>query len=120
MNMNDRVSVRLTEAGRRTWHKYTDGHNFGLDGSGVLRTQFWTLANAFGPMLYNGAIEMPFVDNVLELEAHTVWAVKFSNYEPAEVASLHASRASAEAEVARLNAKGKTTMWCAEAMVVEP
>lgn len=49
----------------------------------------------------------------------SVWAVQFSNYYPAEIHSLHATKASAVAECEIMNRDG-SSMWIVVEMGVEP
>jgi len=75
-NINDKATVRLTEAGKRILRD----HHAGLPAD--LREYFrprwetdepvefpiWDLMHVFGPALYMGAPEMPFVRNEVEME----------------------------------------------------
>lgn len=76
INMNDPVTVTLTAHGAAVWNarydgmpiadKYKPAPNVAGD---LITTQFWDLMHVFGPGVYMGMLEVPFLDNALEVEA---------------------------------------------------
>lgn len=67
-NVNNRVTVELTDVGLKRWTEYWEpyGGPIGLTGR-VLETQVWQLMNVFGDMMYNGSMELPFVNNKITI-----------------------------------------------------
>ncbi len=69
ININKQVQVRLTDFGKKCLekhHKDLAGLTQYLDKT-PFRCLLWELMNVFGEYCYNGAIEMPFKDNVIEI-----------------------------------------------------
>jgi hypothetical protein len=78
-NINDQVLVRLTPFGEKLWVKKWEEtvrvmelpkgkvpdaiREANVLKDGRVRFQMWDLAATFGPYLYNGATDVPFVDN---------------------------------------------------------
>lgn len=73
MNMNDRCRVTLTAVGAaqyNEWDVRTKHLNWGpknLQTGDVLVEQMWQLFQIFGPHIYLGMPEAPFVGNTIEV-----------------------------------------------------
>jgi hypothetical protein len=83
-NMNARAEVKLTPYGRKVYRKYISQYRdievdpeksleiYKIDklieNQGVLKSQLWEIARIFGPVLYNGNPEVPFVNNEIRIE----------------------------------------------------
>jgi len=73
MNVNDDVWVLLTASGERMWNEYWKLSSPGgvpdairksaTESDGTIRFQLHQLMHIFGPALYHGSSELPFVDN---------------------------------------------------------
>lgn len=70
-NINAKATVRLTPFGLKVWtDKWAEiGYEpIRLRGGNILETELWDLMRTFGPHLFNGAREMPFVRNEIVIE----------------------------------------------------
>lgn len=69
VNLNDRCSVKLTKVGvERLEKEYWPGYKFNYNPeTEVLSIELWHIMNIFGSMLGSGIIELPFVDNMIEI-----------------------------------------------------
>ena len=78
INMNDKVKVKLTEAGRETYRAFmTDvsaplepylpalDPSRDLDADGFSEFHFWEIMQVFGPRMHMGMTEMPFEENAI-------------------------------------------------------
>lgn len=74
IDANDIVKVTLTEAGARIFNaqyhgtaipwKYRPAHKYGGD---TLEVELWSLMKTFGPHIYMGMPEVPFLKNKIEV-----------------------------------------------------
>ena len=68
-NINEEVRVVLTERGRMLWEKHwrdLDLEPWGMKEDGSITVPLWNLMSTFGPHIYMGMFETPFVGNVIE------------------------------------------------------
>jgi hypothetical protein len=65
MNLNEMVSVILTESGAKIYNKYYSNIRGYSEGS-ELKIQLWELMAVFGPDLWIGP---PFRDNLVRMES---------------------------------------------------
>ena len=69
MNVNDQVSVTLTEEGLRLWDEYHDGYpalQARAREEGGLKTEVWKLMQVFGPHVRMGGPNH-FVNNEIKI-----------------------------------------------------
>lgn len=69
VNFNVQVTVTLTDYGmecRRTFYERYPS-DYRPKEARTITTELWTLARIFGPGMYNGMPETPFVNNTLTL-----------------------------------------------------
>ena len=62
LNINDQVSVKLTDAGKARWRGL-----FGRTPPYFVVVPLWELMQMFGPGLHMGMTDMYFVDNEIEV-----------------------------------------------------
>lgn len=72
-NVNVNCRVKLTDLGKKTLADYWDSYEIPqryrtilIDGD-IFEDTLWAVMRIFGPVLYNGAVDMPFVDNEIEV-----------------------------------------------------
>ena len=78
INLNDKVKVKLTDAGRVMYKAFMADvsaplepylpaldSNADLDEDGLSEFSFWELMQVFGPRMHMAMTEMPFEQNVL-------------------------------------------------------
>ena len=69
-NINTKVRVELTPSGVVTFmsHPYHSSYDIEeVHGKVYFIGQLWELMKIFGPCMYNGNMNLPFVDNMLSL-----------------------------------------------------
>ena len=65
INMNEYVKVQFTRWGAKVWREAKNFEQPGDDG--MVTVQLWCLFQAFGPLLWNGMNETPFLKNEIVL-----------------------------------------------------
>ena len=79
LNLNDNVSVVLTEAGAKRYNEWHEQFIVGLPVSrskgkaagDTLHAQLWMLFQTFGDSIHLGMSEVPFLDNEITLKEKT-------------------------------------------------
>lgn len=69
-NINDHCRVKLTPFGVYTLMKRNRvAYEYNLDkATGILTSQIWCIMNTFGDLLFNGASDQPFEENIIEFK----------------------------------------------------
>ena len=72
VSLNAKTSVRLSAAGARVYNEYMDQFRPLVDtprmsAGETLSTELWHLAHVFGPVMFNGNPQVPFLHNELEV-----------------------------------------------------
>jgi hypothetical protein len=69
LNLNAACRVTLTDAGRRWYREHYTALGIERFIPDPIPEEFtlWELMHVFGPHVYNGCVEIPFVDNQIEL-----------------------------------------------------
>ena len=70
-NLNRNCKVKLTDFGEHLLlERNPPAFKFNYDQkTNILSTELWSLMNIFGDQLYNGAIDLPFVNNEIFIGA---------------------------------------------------
>lgn len=66
INLNVYVEVELTDTGKKIWIEYPFAHPPRIEAA-PRDLQLWELMKIFGPHIFNGMLEVPFVGNTIVL-----------------------------------------------------
>lgn len=88
INLNDNVTVSLTEFGKEVLKDYHKNLGSTVSPTQVLSMPLWELAQIFGPHLYNGAPKMVFSENLIEVKNPPMKEVSLSVQQKAEAFDL--------------------------------